>query len=78
MKVQEKTDLQLGANWYTVDKWVGRGTVNYVYRAFPRDIDAEIPVAIKVLKEPKTRVVVAIDRDQGMPVGVMVRAHRRY
>lgn len=34
--------------------------------------------AAKVLKEPKTRVVVAVDPDTGTPVGVILRAHRRY
>ncbi len=34
--------------------------------------------AIKILKEPKTRVVVAIDSTNGAPVGVVLRAHRRY
>lgn len=34
--------------------------------------------AIKVLKEPKTHVVVALNPDNGAPVGVVLRAHRRY
>ncbi|NRP13447.1 MULTISPECIES: hypothetical protein [unclassified Aliiroseovarius] len=34
--------------------------------------------AVKVLKEPKTRVVVAVNSDDGLPVGVVLRAHRRY
>ena len=34
--------------------------------------------AVKVLKEPKTRVVVAVNPDDGLPVGVVLRAHRRY
>jgi hypothetical protein len=34
--------------------------------------------AVKVLKEPKTRVVVAVDPDTELPVGVILRAHRRY
>lgn len=34
--------------------------------------------AIKVLREPKTRVVVAVDPVTGAPVGVVLRAHRRY
>lgn len=34
--------------------------------------------AIEVLQEPKTRVVVAVNPDNGAPVGVVLRAHRRY
>jgi len=34
--------------------------------------------AVKILKEPKTRVVVAVNFDDGMPVGVVLRTHRRY
>lgn len=34
--------------------------------------------AVKMLKEPKTRVVVAVNPDDGAPVGVIPRAHRRY
>jgi len=34
--------------------------------------------AIKVLQEPKTRVVVAVEPENGRPVGVVLRAHRRY
>lgn len=34
--------------------------------------------AVKILKEPKTRVVVALNPDNGKPVGVVLRAHRRY
>ncbi|MCF3595779.1 Abi family protein [Rhodobacteraceae bacterium LMO-12] len=34
--------------------------------------------AVKILKEPKTRVVVALNPDDGAPVGVVLRAHRRY
>lgn len=34
--------------------------------------------AVKILKEPKTRVVVAVNPDNGVPVGVVLRAHRRY
>ena len=51
MKVQENAELQLGANWYTVEKWIGRGTVNDVYRAIPRAIGVDVPVAIKVLRD---------------------------
>lgn len=34
--------------------------------------------AIKILKEPKTRVVVAVNSDDGTPAGIVLRAHRRY
>lgn len=34
--------------------------------------------AVIRLKEPRTRVVVAVNPDDGMPVGVVLRAHRRY
>ena len=34
--------------------------------------------AVKTLKEPGTRVVVAVNPDDGTPVGVVLRAHRRY
>jgi CBS domain-containing protein len=34
--------------------------------------------AVKILQEPKTRVVVAMNPDNGAPVGVVLRAHRRY
>lgn len=34
--------------------------------------------AVAILKAPKTRVVVAIDPENGRPVGVVLRAHRRY
>lgn len=33
---------------------------------------------IEILKEPNTRVVVAVKADNGMPIGVVLRAHRRY
>ncbi|CAI9403970.1 hypothetical protein ANOBCDAF_04527 [Pleomorphomonas sp. T1.2MG-36] len=34
--------------------------------------------AVKTLKEPKTRVVVAVNPEDGAPVGVILRTHRRY
>jgi hypothetical protein len=34
--------------------------------------------AAKILKESKTRVVVAVNSDDGATVGVVMRAHRRY
>ena len=34
--------------------------------------------AIRILKKPKTRVVVAVDAESGKAVGVVLRAHRRY
>ncbi|SFP23171.1 Abi-like protein [Cohaesibacter marisflavi] len=34
--------------------------------------------AVKILKEPKTRVIVAVSPDDGAPIGVILRAHRRY
>lgn len=34
--------------------------------------------AVKILKETGTRVVVAVDKEKGAPIGVVLRAHRRY
>lgn len=34
--------------------------------------------AVKVLKEPGTRILVAFDNEKNMPIGVILRAHRRY
>lgn len=69
-------DGLIDLNDHSIEDVLTDPAVGMGFRTLPAD--TSFFEAIKVLKEPKTRVVVAIDRDQGMPVGVMVRAHRRY
>lgn len=50
-----------------------------VMRGF-REISAQSSFldAVAILKEAKTHVIVAVNPDDGAPVGVILRAHRRY
>lgn len=69
-------DGMVDLNDHTVEDVLSIPAVTDGFRSMPAG--SSFFDAIKILKEPKTRVVVAVDPDNGAPVGVVLRAHRRY
>ena len=69
-------DGMVDLNDHTVEEVLSLSAVTDGFRLMPAE--SSFFDAIKILKEPKTRVVVAVNPDNGVPVGVVLRAHRRY
>ena len=63
-------------NDHSISDVIKNDGVDQGYRILSGDIS--FFDAIKILKEPNTRVVVAIDDQSKEPLGVILRAHRRY
>ncbi|GHC54214.1 hypothetical protein [Neogemmobacter tilapiae] len=74
-KARDQAGL-IDLNDYTVADLLNRPTVADGLRLMPAE--SSFFDAIKVLQSPKTRIVVAINSFDGSPVGVVLRAHRRY